>query len=111
AATAPELRIDPPRCGGCGGHVRPGVVWFGELLPQDAWAAAVDAVETSDLVLVVGSSGLVHPAAGLPDLARRNGAFVVEINPQPSALRADLRLPLTAVAGLAAVLQAAPMNS
>ncbi|NUO33951.1 MAG: NAD-dependent deacylase [Dermatophilaceae bacterium] len=74
-------RVDPPTCGHCGGLVRPGVVWFGELLPLEAWERAVALVETADLVLVVGTSGLVHPAAGLPLLARGAGAFVVEVNP------------------------------
>jgi NAD-dependent deacetylase len=78
----PEL---PPRCA-CGGTLRPGVVWFGEALPEDAFQATVAAVEEADVVLVVGTSGLVYPAAGLPALARRAGAFVVEINPVATPL-------------------------
>ncbi|GAB3872680.1 NAD-dependent deacylase [Terrabacter terrigena] len=74
-------RVDPPTCPRCGGRVRPGVVWFGELLPLDAWEQAVALVEAADLVLVVGTSGIVHPAAGLPAVARRAGAAVVEVNP------------------------------
>ncbi len=73
-------------CEHCGGQVRPGVVWFGEALPEDAWHAAVQAASDCELMLVVGTSGLVHPAAGLPALARRHGARVVEINPAPTAL-------------------------
>ena len=75
-------RVDPPTCTHCGGLVRPGVVWFGELLPLDAWERAVALVETADLVVVVGTSGIVHPAAGLPVLARGAGAVVVEVNPR-----------------------------
>lgn len=83
---AARLRLAPPVCEHCGGQVRPGVVWFGEALPEDAWHAAVQAASDCELMLVVGTSGLVHPAAGLPALVRRNGARVVEINPAPTAL-------------------------
>lgn len=81
APEQPVERLDPPTCSRCGGQVRPGVVWFGELLPLDAWEQAVALVEAADLVLVVGTSGIVHPAAGLPVLARGAGAVVVEVNP------------------------------
>jgi NAD-dependent deacetylase len=106
AATAPELRVEPPSCRLCAGRVRPGVVWFGEMLPEAAWSGAVAAMECCDLVLVVGTSGLVHPAAALPALARQRGACVVEINPQPSVLEVDLRWRIGAAAGLSALLQA-----
>lgn len=82
----PHLRIAPPACAHCDGRLRPGVVWFGETLPQAPWAAALDAVATCDLLLVVGTSGLVHPAAGLPAQALSRGVPVVEINPQPTPL-------------------------
>lgn len=74
-------RVEPPRCRACGSAVRPGVVWFGEALPMVEWYQAVALVETADLVLVVGTSGIVHPAAGLPAMARDAGAVVVEVNP------------------------------
>ncbi|MGE0801158.1 MAG: NAD-dependent deacetylase, partial [Lautropia sp.] len=90
AAQAPALRVAPPACTHCGGPIRPGVVWFGEALPQAAWRRAEAALETCDALLVVGTSGVVHPAAGLPELARRHGKPVVEINPQPSALTPDV---------------------
>ncbi|MBX3052277.1 MAG: NAD-dependent deacylase [Caldilineaceae bacterium] len=76
----------PPRCAACGGAVRPSVVWFGEGLPTDALAAATDAVIHCDLLLVVGTSGLVYPAAGLPATAKRAGSRVIEINPEPGPL-------------------------
>ncbi len=79
-------RIEPMRCAACGDRIRPGVVWFGETLPGDAWQAAADAAARCALMLVVGTSGLVQPAAGLPALAKRHGACVVEINPEPTAL-------------------------
>lgn len=65
------------RCAACGDRIRPGVVWFGEALPDDAWSTATDAATRCSLMLVVGTSGLVYPAAGLPVLARRHGATVV----------------------------------
>jgi NAD-dependent deacetylase len=71
----------PPPCPHCGGPVRPDVVWFGEMLPQDRLEAALAASTNCDLMLVVGTSGLVTPAASLPSYARRAGATVVEINP------------------------------
>ena len=82
-------RIEPMRCAACGDRIRPGVVWFGEALPDDAWSTATDAATRCSLMLVVGTSGLVYPAAGLPVLARRHGATVVEINPEPTALSAE----------------------
>lgn len=76
----------PPRCATCGGSVRPSVVWFGEALPAHTLDTAVQAVSGCDLLLVVGTSGLVYPAAQLPDIAKRAGARVIEINPQPGPL-------------------------
>lgn len=76
----------PVCCERCGGYVRPGVVWFGEALPEDALVAAFDAADACDVLLAVGTSGVVYPAASLPGRARMAGAFVAEINPVPSAL-------------------------
>jgi NAD-dependent deacetylase len=69
----------------CGGRFRPGVVWFGEALPQQAWAAAQAAAERAEVILVVGTSGVVYPAAALAT-AYNPSAFVIEINPGESAL-------------------------
>lgn len=91
-------RLKPPRCLHCGGYVRPGVVWFGEALPQDAIAAAMRAVEDCDLMLVVGTSGIVHPAAALPALAKKRGVKVVQINPHPTELDADCDINICAPA-------------
>jgi NAD-dependent deacetylase len=76
----------PPGCGQCGHLVRPGVVWFGEALPEGAMAAAEQAARRCQVMLVVGTSGAVWPAAGLAGLARRAGAQVVMVNPQPSEI-------------------------
>jgi len=73
----------PPRCAVCGNLRRPAVVWFGELLPEAALAAAEQAASACDLMLVVGTSGVVYPAAGL---ARATRGRVVIVNPQASDL-------------------------
>lgn len=83
---AEGAREEPPACAGCGGRLRPGVVWFGEGLPQEPWQAAGGAVAGCDLLLVIGTSALVYPAAALPLAAIEAGAPVLEINPQPTAL-------------------------
>jgi NAD-dependent deacetylase len=77
-----------PHCSSCGGLIRPDVVWFGEDLPEEEWNASVAAARRADLFLAVGTSGVVYPAASIPSLARRSGAFVVEINIEPTDLSA-----------------------
>jgi NAD-dependent deacetylase len=79
----------PPRCADCGNPLRPGVVWFGESLPAAALEAAQAAAQRCALLLVVGTSGAVWPAAGLAGLARRAGATVVIVNPEPSEIDDD----------------------
>lgn len=74
------------RCRKCSGLIRPDVVWFGEMLPEDEWEKSVRAAESADIVLSVGTSGVVYPAAEIPLLAKRQGAYVVEINPEPTPL-------------------------
>lgn len=81
---AEDQLVAPPRCAYCGGLARPGVVWFGESLPEAALANAWALAERCDLCLVVGTSGLVQPAASLPEVARQQGATVVRIDPQPA---------------------------
>lgn len=78
--------VEPPVCPRCGSPIRPGVVWFGEMLPEREVAAAWEAAARCGVMLVVGTSGLVHPAAALPRIARDAGAMVVEVNPEPSEL-------------------------
>ena len=62
------------------------MVWFGEGLPDDAWDLSVQAVAKADVVIVVGTSSVVYPAAGLPEAALANGIPVIEVNPQPTPL-------------------------
>ncbi|MCK0092651.1 NAD-dependent deacylase [Rhodococcus sp. HNM0563] len=99
---APVERLEPPVCADCSGLVRPGVVWFGEMLPEQPWEAATASLREADLLLVVGTSGVVYPAAGLPSLARRHGVPVVEINPDDTDLsdQADHVWRTTAAVGL-----------
>lgn len=81
----PQLTRLPPRCP-CEGVLRPDVVWFGEPLPYDLVKRAIRAVESCDLMLVVGTSGLVQPAASMADAALDRGVPVVEINLDPTPL-------------------------
>ncbi len=76
----------PPRCPVCGNLHRPAVVWFGENLPAAALEAAEHAARHCDLMLVIGTSGEVYPAAGLAFTAHQSGARVVVINPEPTPL-------------------------
>ncbi|KXP09072.1 NAD-dependent deacylase [Tsukamurella pulmonis] len=86
ADVGPQLRATPPTCMQCLSRVRPGIVWFGEALPMDAWSRAEAAVLMADVVLVVGTSGIVYPAARLPETALAAGIPVVEINPEATPL-------------------------
>jgi NAD-dependent deacetylase len=76
----------PPRCADCGNPLRPGVVWFGEALPLKAINAAEAAATRCAVMLVVGTSGAVWPAAGLAGRARRSGATVIIVNPSVSEI-------------------------
>ncbi len=97
----PVARLAPPTCPRCDGRARPGVVWFGEALPEGPWDAAVSAISAASAVLVVGTSGLVHPAASLPGLAAGNGIPVVEVNPGPSGLGPEVSVHVRSTAGQA----------
>ncbi len=96
----PVLEKEPMPCE-CGGLIRPGIVWFGEQLPDEPWQAAVEAVSTADLVVVVGTSALVYPAAMLPDLALAQGAAVIEVNPEETPLSSRVTLSVRESAGAA----------
>jgi NAD-dependent deacetylase len=69
-----------PHCPSCNGLIRPDIVWFGEMLPEGVFEAATEAANRCELFLTVGTSAVVYPAANLPLTARKNGAYVVEIN-------------------------------
>lgn len=86
----------PPRCprSGCGALVRPDVIWFGETLNESVLQQAFARSQACDVMLIVGTSGIVTPAAWLPSQASQSGARIVEVNPAPSALThlADIHL-------------------
>jgi NAD-dependent deacetylase len=81
-----EAEADPPPCPVCGSPLRPDVVWFGEMLPERAVERAWKVAAECGVLLLVGTSGTVWPAAELPYVARRAGAWVIEVNPEPSEL-------------------------
>ncbi len=103
----------PPPCPSCGVPLRPDVVWFGEALPGEALEAASQAARACDLLLCVGTSSLVYPAAALPFEALERGAVLVEVNPHETPLSAHADHVLRGSAGemlpwlLAAVARAA----
>ena len=70
-----------PSCPGCGAHVRPGVVWFGEAIQESALNQSFAAAMDCDVFIAAGTSSLVYPAAGLADAASEAGAITVEVNP------------------------------
>ena len=94
----------PPTCDQCGGLLRPGVVWFGETLDPRDLAAATEAAHC-DVFLAIGTSAVVHPAAGLIDIARSRGATTVEINSEATAAsaRVDIAIALGAEQALPAI--------
>ena len=83
--TLPDEDHVPPHCS-CGSLIRPDVVWFGEMLPKAALDNAFASLEKCDAILVVGTSGMVHPAAGFPSLAKEAGASVIEVNPEETPI-------------------------
>jgi NAD-dependent deacetylase len=78
------------KCEKCGGLVRPDVVWFGEMLPENALKHAEDCSVSSDVFFSIGTSAEVYPAALLPLMAKRSGAYVAEINTRPTVMSMDV---------------------
>jgi NAD-dependent deacetylase len=81
-----SFKAIPPRCPQCNTILKPDVVFFGEPIPGEAQARAFEEARTCDLVLVVGTSAVVYPAAGIPTLAKQGGAKIIEINMEPTPL-------------------------
>lgn len=75
----------PPLCA-CGALLRPGVVWFGESLPTAEWERALEASAHAQIFMVIGTSAVVYPAAGLAEVAREAGAKLAVVNPEPTPL-------------------------
>lgn len=88
-----------PKCSKCGGLVRPDVVWFGEILPQDVFAAAENAAAKCDICFVVGTSAVVYPAAYIPITAKKSGAYLVEVNVEETELTNTADLTILGKAG------------
>lgn len=82
-----EQSLQPPKCTRCSGSIRPGVVWFGEMLPIKVLKHSVEAIDACDLLLSIGTSGLVYPVAVFPERASENGATVIHINLEPFETR------------------------
>jgi len=91
----------PPPCPHCGALLRPDVVWFEEMLPEDALARAERAARRAEVMLVVGTSAEVWPAAALPRHAKAAGARLVEVNPEATPLSEVADDVLRARAGIA----------
>lgn len=83
-----------PACRECGGLLRPNVVWFGESLDERILDAAWKAAASCQVMLVVGTSAVVQPAAGLASVAKQAGTFVIEVNlePTPNSREVDVSL-------------------
>jgi NAD-dependent deacetylase len=96
-----DLQLDtPPACPRCGGVMRPDVVWFGESIPADVLDASWRAAASSSVFFSIGTSGLVYPAAELADVAKWNGAGIVEINTESTPLTPRADWVLTGSAGV-----------
>ena len=86
-----EISNLPPLCK-CGNMLRPDVVWFGELLPQDVWQNAMNFASKCDLMIIVGTSLVVSPANTLPIYAKQNNAILIEINPEDTVMSREMNL-------------------
>lgn len=91
--------VEAPHCQKCGGLIRPDVVWFGEMLPVEAFSKAEKAARHCDMFLCIGTSAVVYPAASLPSTAFDHGAFVVEINREITELSSRVHETLLGAAG------------
>jgi NAD-dependent deacetylase len=84
-----DMAVLPPRCR-CGGIYRPDCVFFGEPIPTQALVRSQQVASTCPIMLVVGTSAIVHPAASMPLVAKQNGARIIEINPETTPLTANV---------------------
>ena len=103
-----SMEREPPRCVRCNGRLRPSVVWFGENLPVGIWKAAMAKVRGCDVLISVGTSGIVTPAADIPEIALTSGATVIHVNLVDVSLGANKELMVIgkATQALPALLQA-----
>lgn len=96
----PDAKLEPRHCARCHQPRRPDIVWFEDTLPAEAWRTAMEAIAACDLLVSVGTSGVVHPAAQLPRLAARGGATCVEVNPEETPVSGWYDLHLRAAASV-----------
>ncbi|HRF95257.1 MAG TPA: NAD-dependent deacylase [Aggregatilineales bacterium] len=95
-----ENHTTPPKCPHCHAYLRPNVVWFEETLPRNALQSAFDISSKCDVMLVIGTSGLVSPASQLPHMAENNGATLIEINPEKSEITPYVHFHLKGASGV-----------
>jgi NAD-dependent deacetylase len=88
-----------PHCPFCNGLIRPDVVWFGEMLPSGVFETASEKASQCELFFTIGTSAVVYPAAGLPLTARNEGAYVVEVNTEPTEISRTVNESLLGKAG------------
>ncbi len=79
-----DLNADPPSCPNCGGLLKPDFIFFGEPIPKNAYTMSVKEATAADVLMIIGTTGEIMPAASIPHLAKINGAMIIEINPQSS---------------------------
>ncbi len=87
-----------PKCT-CGGSLRPDVVWFGEAIPQDIWQNSLDFLSRADAALICGTSGIVWPAAAIPEIAKHGNTKTIEINLEPTAVSSIVDVSIHGKAG------------
>lgn len=72
----------PPKCSVCGGLLKPDFIFFGESIPTVAYQKSIEEAENADVFLLIGTTGLIEPAASIPYKAKYNGAVIIEVNPE-----------------------------
>jgi len=95
-----EMDACPPICITCGSPLRPDIVWFGESLPEAAIAKAFETATDAEVYIVIGTAGAVQPAASLAEIAKNNGAFIIEVNPDETPLSSLADIALRGPAGI-----------
>lgn len=105
--------LDKVRCPDCPSrHLRPDIVWFGDSLNQAVIAHAVECIENCDLLVSIGTSGVVYPAAQMPMYAKQRGATLVEVNPEETVVSRffDVRLRMPATEAMDLLCEGVPVG-
>ncbi len=89
-ATGIDMGQLPPRCPSCGGILKPDFVFFGEPLPHFDYSHAIEEANVADVFLVIGTTGEIMPASTIPHIAKRNGATIIEVNPEGSSYQSAI---------------------